>query len=91
VREAVEARLFSFLNPLIGGPDGTGWPFGRDLFVSDIMAALLAVPGVDFVRSVKLFPVTYANGQFMRGEEVVELPVVTHGVVVSFRHDVRAE
>lgn len=91
VTRLVESRLFAFLNPLIGGPDGTGWPFGRDLFVSDIMAELLKVPDVDFIRSVRLFPVSYSRGQFTRGEEMSEIPVVTHGVIVSYRHDVRAE
>jgi predicted phage baseplate assembly protein len=91
VREQVESKLFSFLNPLSGGPDGTGWPFGRDLYVSDIMAALLTLPDVDSVRSVKLYPVTYAMGNFTRGDEVTEVPVVTHGVIVSYKHDVRLE
>jgi predicted phage baseplate assembly protein len=91
VVRAVESKLFAFLNPLIGGTDGTGWPFGRDLFVSDVMAVLLTVPGVDFVRSVKMYPVTYSKGQFTRAEEMTEVPVVTHGVIVSYRHDVRAE
>jgi predicted phage baseplate assembly protein len=91
VRLAVEDSLFTFLNPLTGGQNGEGWPFGRDLFLADVMAALLSVPGVDFLRSVKLFPVTYSKGQFTRGEEMSEIPVVTHGVIVSYRHDVRVE
>jgi predicted phage baseplate assembly protein len=91
VRKAVESRLFEFLNPLIGGPNGDGWPFGRDLFIADIQAVLLTVPGVDFIRSVKLFPVSSAQGQFVRGEEATEIAVVTHGVIVSYRHTVRAE
>jgi len=88
----VENRLFNFLNPLIGGMDGKGWPFGRDLFMADIMAVLLAVPGVDFIRSVKLYPVSYNRGQFTRtGEAVTELSVVQHGVIVSYKHDVRID
>jgi len=88
----VENRLFNFLNPLIGGVDGKGWPFGRDLFMADIMAVLLAVPGVDFIRSVKLYPVSYNRGQFTRtGEAVTEFSVVQHGVIVSYKHDVRID
>jgi predicted phage baseplate assembly protein len=91
VRAAVEARLFAFLNPLTGGPDGEGWPFGRDLFVSDVIACLLAVPGVDFIRSVELYPVSYDRGEFTRGEAAQEIPIVSHGVVASHEHDVRVE
>ncbi len=91
VRERVRARLFQFLNPLTGGPEGHGWPFGRDLFTSDIMAALLTVPGVDFVRSVRLFPIIYQDGQFTRIDEVSEIALSAQGVIVSHDHDVREE
>ncbi|NWF69254.1 MAG: putative baseplate assembly protein [Chloroflexi bacterium] len=91
VRRAVETRLYSFLNPLIGGSDGKGWTFGRSLFVADVMAVLLAVPGVDFVRAVKLFPVTYDGSEFMRGGEASEIAVPPNGVILSFEHLVRAE
>lgn len=92
VRSAVETKLFTFLNPLIGGTNGKGWQFGRDLSVADIMAVLMMVPGVDFVRSVKLYTVNHLpNGQFERGEEVQEIAVVTHGVIASYRHDIRTD
>jgi predicted phage baseplate assembly protein len=88
VRSAVEAKLFAFINPLIGGTDGDGWPFGRDLFVSDIMAILLAVPGVNFIRSVKLYPITYDKRQFTRGAESASIALPAHGVVVSYQHNI---
>ncbi|MBZ0303294.1 MAG: putative baseplate assembly protein, partial [Anaerolineae bacterium] len=91
VRERVRAKLFAFLNPLTGGQEGEGWPFGRDLFTSDIMAALLTVPGVDFVRSVRLFPIIYQEGQFTRVDEVSEIALSAQGVIVSYEHDVREE
>jgi hypothetical protein len=91
VRRAVETQLFSFLNPLIGGPEGEGWTFGRDLFVSDIMAVLLTVPGVNFIRTVDLYPISYENGQFIRGQQTQEIPLVSHGVVVSYQHNIVAD
>jgi predicted phage baseplate assembly protein len=91
VREAVEARLFDFINPLIGGTDGKGWPFGRSLFVADVMAVLQTVPGVNFIRSVKLFPITYERRQFTRGAEKQEIQVPAHGVVVSYQHNILAD
>ncbi|MCU0512883.1 MAG: putative baseplate assembly protein [Anaerolineae bacterium] len=91
VRQLIERRLFQFINPLVGGQEGTGWPFGRDLFVADIMSVLLTLPGVDFVRSVHLYPVAYDGGEFVRGAEVQEIPVVSHGVVVSYRHTARQD
>jgi predicted phage baseplate assembly protein len=88
VRAAVEARLFEFINPLTGGTDGNGWPFGRDLFTSDVMAPLLAVPGVNFIRSVKFYPINYNRRQFTRGAESQEIRLPSHGVVVSYQHTI---
>lgn len=52
--EAVTTALTDFLHPLYGGPEGMGWPFGRDVFLSDIAALLEAVPGVDYVETINL-------------------------------------
>ena len=48
------AALLALFHPLTGGPDGRGWPFGRDVQVSEIYEVLDKVPGIDFVRSVRL-------------------------------------
>ena len=85
---AVEQTLFKFVNPLTGGSKGTGWTIGRDLLVSDIIATLLSVPGVEFVRKVELFPVTYEGRTFERGEATDEISVPSHGIVVSYQHTV---
>jgi predicted phage baseplate assembly protein len=91
VRNRVEARLYAFLNPITGGHDGKGWPFGRDLNIGDIMAALLSVPGVESVRGAAMYPANYDRGNFVRGEGVSVLPLPAHGVIASYRHNVRIE
>jgi predicted phage baseplate assembly protein len=54
VREAVVAALQAFLDPLAGGPDGTGWPLGREVPISEILDVIARVPGVDHVLSLGL-------------------------------------
>ncbi len=54
VRAAVLQALDGFLDPLSGGPDGRGWPFGRDVFRSEILAVIDGVPGVDHVLALEL-------------------------------------
>jgi hypothetical protein len=44
----VEA-LKSFFDPIVGR-DGNGWPFGRNIYVSELYQLLDKLPGVDFVR-----------------------------------------
>ncbi len=47
-------RLEGFFDPLAGGPEGTGWPFGRDVHVSEVCQLLEAVPGVDHAEEAVL-------------------------------------
>src|ERR1700674_3753612 len=53
LRTAICQALTDFLNPLPSGK-GEGWPFGRDVFVSDIYDVLEQVPGIDFITDVML-------------------------------------
>lgn len=86
VEAEVLARLYRFLNPLTGGPDGTGWPFGRDLFVSDVYQCLQGMPDVQFIRGVEMYA-AHPGGE-ARGDPVEFLEVLAHGVVASSLHSV---
>jgi len=52
VVQAVDRTLTSFLHPLTGGLEKTGWNFGREPYPSDFYALIEAVPGVDHIRSL---------------------------------------
>ena len=39
------AALTTFFHPLKGGEDGAGWPFGGEIFYSEVMRTILQVPG----------------------------------------------
>ena len=54
VIDNVKAGLMSFLNPLHGGPDENGWPFGRPVYKSEIIKVIDAAEGVDYVKNVTL-------------------------------------
>ena len=54
ITSAVEAALREFLDPLRGGPDGTGWPLGRDVYISEVVEVMVGVPGVDHVLNLQL-------------------------------------
>jgi predicted phage baseplate assembly protein len=86
VEAEVLRRLYRFLNPLTGGLDGRGWPFGRDLFVSDIYQCLQGTPNVQFVRGVDMY--TAQPGGQGEGKAVELLEVVAHGVIASGIHKV---
>jgi hypothetical protein len=54
VRARAVAALAAFFDPLRGGPDGTGWPFGRDVYRSEVLEILDRTEGVDRVESLGL-------------------------------------
>ena len=86
VEQAVLRALYQYLNPLVGGPDGTGWPFGRDLFVSDVYQCLQRVPSLQFVRGIEMRAAR--PGGPGTGEPLETLEVVAHGVIASGLHEV---
>ncbi len=56
VEQAVHQKLTKFLHPLTGGLDGKGWAFGRAPYKSDFYALIETVPGVDYIRFLKVDP-----------------------------------
>src|SRR6266545_5858458 len=55
LRDRVVSALAGYLDALTGGPEGEGWPFGRDVYVSEIYRLLKKeVPGVDYVPDIFL-------------------------------------
>lgn len=54
VESSAALALQTFLHPLTGGPDGTGWAFGRSVFISDVATILEGVTGMDHVEFLEL-------------------------------------
>jgi predicted phage baseplate assembly protein len=74
VTQDAMAALYRHLHPLYGGPDQTGWPFGRDVQSGDLLATVQRVPGVEVVEDVKLYLVDPASRQPVEGARLkVEL------------------
>ena len=86
VEAEILKRLYRFLNPLTGGPEGTGWPFGRHLFISDVYQCLQGIPSVQFIRGVEMFAAKPGGEAF--GPPVETLEVLAHGVIASGQHSV---
>lgn len=83
--EALDA-LFRHIDPLRGGTDGTGWPFGRPVQYGEIFAVLQAVPGVRLVDEVRLFPADPLTGR--RGGAADRIDVAANALVFSHQHQV---
>jgi hypothetical protein len=68
LRQKIGEALNAFFDPFTGGPYRTGWPFGRDIYRSEVLQAIDEVPGVDHVISLELIP---AAGQPEKGNVVM--------------------
>ncbi|WP_017326242.1 putative baseplate assembly protein [Synechococcus sp. PCC 7336] len=66
IHQQVQQALYRFLNPLTGGKDGQGWPFGTPLYRSDITAVIQPVPGVQFIRNVYLYQLRQQGDRWQR-------------------------
>lgn len=74
VRERALGVLYRYLNPLTGGPDGTGWPFDADLNAATVFQVLEAVDGVERVEEVLFFEYDLRNHTRVgTGKELIRL------------------
>ncbi|GAA4425712.1 putative baseplate assembly protein [Actinokineospora soli] len=89
VRTDALAALYGFLNPISGGPDGNGWPFGRPVQAGDVYALLQRVRGVDLVEDVRLFGANPVTGE--RGAQTQRLEIDRHSLVFGYDHHVKVE
>lgn len=80
--EQAHTKLERFFHPLFGGPDEKGWPFGRDVYRTEVMAVLSSLPGVTHVDEVSL--------QTQEGEDARcgNLSICPTGLVASGRYNV---
>ncbi len=54
VKNNVQATLNTFFNPLTGGNDGTGWPFGGPIYYSDVYRKIFTIDGVIRIQDNQL-------------------------------------
>jgi predicted phage baseplate assembly protein len=87
VRERAEQALYEYLNPLVGGAGGQGWPFGVDLRLGDVYGVLHGAFGVQGVEAVHFFPVDLRRRQTL--DQVDQrLRLIPEALFMSFQHRV---
>ncbi|MFJ2395294.1 putative baseplate assembly protein [Streptomyces sp. NPDC087843] len=87
VRRQAHDALYRHLDPLTGGANGTGWPFGRPVQSGEVFAVLQRIPGVELVDAVQLHPADPLTGK--RGDPTDRIDLEAPSLVFSFDHRVR--
>jgi hypothetical protein len=73
---AAETAIRSFFNPLAGGRDLSGWPFGRPVSAYELYHLLESLPGVDHVEGLE-----FNGDQGTREVQIEDLPTLTSVVL----------
>jgi predicted phage baseplate assembly protein len=89
LQAAAVAALYRYLHPIRGGPDGTGWPFGRAVVAGELHAVLQRLPDVDFVEQIRLHPANPVDRT--RGPQVERLTLGPDNLLFSWGHRVVVE
>jgi hypothetical protein len=75
------AALYRWLHPRLGGPEQSGWPFGRPVTLG---AALAGLPDLDYVEDARLYPADPVSGS--RGPLTGHVEVAGDALPFSFEH-----
>ena len=77
LQQKFHRELYQFFNPITGGFDKQGWPLGRDVQTSDVIALLQGHPEVRSVGQVQLFCWRRYRHQDTVGWMRIPTPMVT--------------
>jgi len=87
VRQRALESVTRYVNPLTGGPDGTGWPFDADINSAVITQLLESVDGIERVEEALLFEYDLRTGQRLgSGKDVIRLD--RHSLFLSASHQI---
>jgi hypothetical protein len=86
LQEEALLALYEYFHPISGGPDGSGWPFGRPINVGEVYSVLQGMRGTELVEDARLFGADPVTGQ--RGQQTQRLELEPHALVFSYEHQV---
>jgi predicted phage baseplate assembly protein len=88
VLSEAKRRLYRYINPVLGGPDSNGWPFGRTLSVAEIFGLIQGTPDVNYVEDIKLFTTDPKTGERQEAGNRIIIPL--DSLICSQEHKVTA-
>jgi predicted phage baseplate assembly protein len=76
VRQDAAQQLAAFFHPLTGGPpefNQKGWPFGRDVYISEVYHVLEQAAGVDYVNAVALYFRAHESAEWQAAGQRIQI------------------
>jgi predicted phage baseplate assembly protein len=84
-RAQAEEALYRYLNPYVGGPQGDGWPLGRDLNRSELFGLLQQIPNVEYADELHL-TVAESEAAVVPATTAQRIVIPFDGLVCSGHH-----
>jgi predicted phage baseplate assembly protein len=94
IEEEVSYALYTYLNPLVGGRldgIGEGWELGRALNQGELYGIVHAVPGVDYVKILRVYETDMATGKQDAKPAGTHIVLEPDETLASGTHIVKAE
>lgn len=88
VIEQVQTALYRYLNPYIGGPDGNGWPFGRELHLSELYRLIQDIRFVQVVESVQIYTLEHPESSNPPQPVTTHVNLGPREIICSHQHRV---
>lgn len=86
IKLAINQALSDYLHPLTGGPDGTGWTFGRYPYESNLYALIEEIAGVDHLKKLSFAPLEGSQEVIDAGEYFLVYSG-THTITLRFEEE----
>ena len=94
VQDEVEQKLYAYLNPLVGGAlegGGDGWEFGRPLNQGELYGLAHAVPGVEYVKLLRIYETDLRTGEQQSQPAGAHVALAPHELIASGEHLVKVD
>jgi predicted phage baseplate assembly protein len=94
IEEEVAYALYVYLNPLVGGRlegVGEGWELGRALNQGELYGIVHAVPGVDYVKILRVYETDIKTGKQEAKPAGTHVPLAPDETIASGTHIVKGE
>jgi hypothetical protein len=76
VQKSATEKLRQYCSPFaVGGPDGSGWPFGRNLYLSEIYDVLEQVSGVDYIETVVIRRLSLTHQSLLDNQAILGVQI----------------
>jgi len=86
LKEAAENSLYSYFDPITGGPEGDGWPFGRPVNIGEVYSILQGLRGTEYIEEAQLIPVDLETGQ--EDPDAARIEIEPQTLILSSGHDI---